>query len=115
MEVSLGHGYGLEAVLRGGAGVFFDTGQQLGTQGYGGPGFSGTALYCPPPNCSDAGSFPLTPSQNSPEIVNPPVPPFDTVYGVDPHLQLPFTIQWNVSIEQAFGDAQALTISYVGA
>src|SRR5207244_3844424 len=31
---------GHETVVRGGAGLYFDTGQQLGSQGYNGPGFS---------------------------------------------------------------------------
>ena len=31
-----------------------------------------------------------------------------------PHLQLPYTLQWNASIEQALGKSQALTVSYVG-
>ena len=106
---------GSETVIRAGAGVFFDTGQQLGTQGYGGPGFTGIATYCPPPACTSPASFPLTSGQISPPIVNPPVPPVGYALGVDPHLQLPFTVQWNASIEQALGISQALTISYVGA
>jgi hypothetical protein len=50
-----------------------------------------------------------------PTIVNPPVAPFSFVYGFEPHLQLPYTLQWNSSIEQALGKSQAITISYVGA
>ena len=34
--------------------------------------------------------------------------------GFPTHLQLPYTLQWNASIEQALGKSQALTISYVG-
>jgi len=30
-------------------------------------------------------------------------------------LQLPYTLQWNASVEQALGKSQALTLSYVGA
>jgi hypothetical protein len=33
----------------------------------------------------------------------------------DPHLKLPYTIEWNVSLEQRLGTAQTLTASYVGA
>ena len=48
-------------------------------------------------------------------IVNPPVAPYNTApYGFASHLQLPYTLQWNASIEQALGKSQALTVSYVG-
>jgi len=35
-------------------------------------------------------------------------------FGISPHLQLPYTIQWNVSIQQALGKSQAFTLSYAG-
>ena len=54
-------------------------------------------------------------SRGIPAIVNPPVAPYKTwQYGFAPHLQLPYTLQWNASIEQALGKSQALTVSYVG-
>jgi hypothetical protein len=94
----------LETVVRGGVGVFFDTGQQLGSLGLdAGPGFG--ALSSAP------GSFPEAIS--APPIVNPPVTSSFAV-GYSPHLQLPYTLQWNASIEQALGQSQALTVSYVG-
>jgi len=95
-----------ETVVRGGGGVFFDTGQQLGSFGFNGVGFITTAF---PP-----GGFPVSAGQ-IPTIVNPPVAPFPGrfVYGFAPHLQLPYTLQWNASIEQALGKSQALTVSYV--
>ena len=34
------HSPGWETVMRGGVGIFFDTGQQLGSLGFQGPGFS---------------------------------------------------------------------------
>jgi hypothetical protein len=100
-----------ETVVRGGVGVFFDTGQQLGSYGYLGPGFSalnefGGLLGTP-------ASFPV-PMSAIPSVVNPPLPPYGATYAFPAHLQLPFTLQWNASIEQAFGKAQALTVSYVG-
>ena len=38
----------------------------------------------------------------------------ECVRRLTPHLQLPYTIQWNVSVEQALGNSQTLTLSYVG-
>ncbi len=102
-----------ETVLRGGGGVFFDTGQQSGSAGYMGPGLYalsvfGTFLGSP-------ASFPVPLSQAGPAIVNPPVPPYSgNVYAFPSHFQLPFTLQWNTSVEQALGRSQALTLVYVG-
>jgi len=97
---------GWETVVRGGGGVFFDTGQQLGSLGFTGPGFTAESSFLP-------GPFPSYPP--IPTITNPPVPPFETgVYSFPSHLQLPYTLQWNASIEQALSKSQALTISYVG-
>jgi len=98
---------GWDTVVRGGGGVFFDTGQQLGSLAFNGPGFYASTGF-------QSGSFPVAPV--IPPIVNPPVPPYNVsfVYGFTPHLQLPYTLQWNGSIEQALGNWQAITASYVG-
>ena len=98
---------GRETVVRGGSGVFFDTGQQLGSLGFAGPGYS--ANFGPPQTIPfpNAGSL-------VPIITNPPIPPFGQAYAFEPHLQLPYTLQWNASIEQGLGKSQAITVSYVG-
>jgi hypothetical protein len=95
---------GWETVVRGGGGVFFDTGQQLGSLSFLGPGFAATKF-------SGLTSFPG--SVVVPPIVNPPVPPYGVTDGFSKHLQLPYTLQWNASIEQALGKSQTLTASYV--
>lgn len=97
---------GREAVVRGGGGVFFDTGQQLGSLGFNGPGLFAIGAFVP-------GSFPALPA--IPALVNPPVAPYNGTPNVfDPHLQLPYALEWNASFEQALGRWQALTVSYIG-
>ena len=98
---------GWETVVRGGGGVFFDTGQQLGSQGFYGPGLIAYGSFLP-------GSFPVLPP--IPALVNPPMAPYSSPRPIvfPSHLQLPYTLQWNASIEQALGKSQVLTVSYVG-
>jgi hypothetical protein len=98
---------GWETVLRAGGGVFFDTGQQPGSLGFEGPGFTSAAQF-------SFGSFPGNPAAELPPFTDPPSEPFLQLFGFYPHLQLPYTIQWNVSLQQALGKSQAITASYVG-
>jgi hypothetical protein len=100
---------GTETVLRAGGGVFFDSGQQASTQAFGESiGQNATALYF-------GASYPLTPAQLNVQIANPPVAPYNADGFYFPsRLQLPYTLQWNTSLEQALGQSQSLTISYVG-
>jgi hypothetical protein len=95
---------GRETVLRAGGGVFFDTGQQGGSTGFQGPGFT---LFVTPGPASFGGSVAVPP------IVNPPVSSTGGT-GFAAHLQLPYTLQWNASIEQGLSKSQAVTVSYVG-
>ena len=99
---------GLETVLRGGFGVFYDLGS----------GHIGNALN----------SFPYARSKqtlNAPyplSIANATPPPFtldqaftNRVFVAEPDLKLPRTYQWNVSFNQSLGANQLLTAGYVGA
>lgn len=99
---------GWETVIRGGGGVFFDTDNEEAASGYFGIGFSAYNLYFGSP-------LPLTPAQL--DIPVSTAPPYTSaeVYAFPPHLQLPYTLQWNISLEQAFSKSQSLTLSYVAA
>jgi hypothetical protein len=105
---------GHETVARAGGGVFFDTGQQLGSYGYNGPGFSAGPQFFGRLFASPA-SFPLPFAQVNLPIINPPLPPYNLVFAFPAHLQLPYTLQWNASIGQSLGKSQVITISYIGA
>src|SRR5439155_25551335 len=60
------------------------------------------------------GTFPLAPAYAQP----PPIssnPPLSFIVGSDPALKLPYTLQWNPSLEQTLGPNKTLSASYVGA
>lgn len=97
---------GWETMVRSGGGLFYDTGQQAGSYGFEGPGFSAFSVV--------PSSFPVNGPAVVPPIVNPPQGPFPNVIAPVRDLQLPYTLQWNASVEQALGKPQALTVSYVG-
>ena len=97
---------GRQTVVRTGGGAFFDTDNEEATLGFQDLGFGAYQLYFGIP-------LPITPSQvDFPISVTPPYSA--AVVAFPQHLQLPYTLQWNVSLEQALGMSQALTISYVG-
>ena len=100
-----------QSVLRGGFGLFYDLassemGNQISAQYY---PFGSTAVFI-------GGTLPLDPAMASPPPVTPPNATNGGILSaVDPHLRLPYTLEWNVALEQAFGNQQAFTASYVGA
>jgi hypothetical protein len=101
---------GRETVLRGGFGVFYDLGNMTGSEGFG-PFAIGFSTY----NLFPSASIPLSAAQ----LTLPPpsvAPPYQgRIYAFDPHLKLPYTLEWNVAVEQSLGQKQTLTLSYVGA
>jgi hypothetical protein len=102
---------GWETVLRAGGGVFFDTDNEAAGWGFsGGLGDAATARY------STGLSLPVTTALVN-SVVPSLAPPYTSgsINALPEHLQLPYTLQWNVAIQQALGKAQAFTVTYVGA
>lgn len=99
---------GAETVFRAGGGVFFDTASEIATLGYSSLGFFAQQVGYGVP-------IPYAPSE-----LNVPIstsPPYNSapIIAFPSHLQLPYTLEWNTSVQQAFGKNQSLTLSYVGA
>lgn len=98
---------GRETVVRAGGGAFFDTANRVATQGFQAVGFAAF---------SDVGGAPLpvTPNQLAFPISASPPYTNDLIFAFPRHMQLPYTLEWNASIQQGLGKSQALTLSYVG-
>jgi hypothetical protein len=100
---------GWQTVLRGGFGVFYDLAtQELGNQ------FASAYPFLAEGFLS-GGSFPLPPATAAPPSFSPTELASGLFQGFDPHLNLPYTLQWNAAVEQQLGKDRAFTLSYVGA
>jgi hypothetical protein len=99
---------GRERVIRAGAGVFFDTGTQQALKAFSGIGFATSSHFLDAPIPATA------PQMDLDTLVAPPYTNART-FAFDPHLQLPYSWQWNLSVEQALGKNQSVTLSYIGA
>ncbi len=97
---------GRETVVRGGFGVYYDLGSAGATNGY------PLSAY----NEVDGVSFPLSAANAVRPTVTVPtsLPTTAYVYSDAENLKLPYTLQWNVSVEQSLGTQQSLSVSYVG-
>jgi hypothetical protein len=98
---------GRETVLRAGGGVFFDTDNKEATQGFSGIGFSAYQFLGGSPLPFTAAQLDFAPSTTAPYTA-------DSIYAFPQNLQLPYTLEWSASLEQALGGAQTFSISYVG-
>ncbi len=106
-----------QTVLRSGFGIFYDlatseVGNTINTQLF--P--FGATKFLPP--AGGTSTYPLTSTDASP----PPISPSGLLPGVggawgtfDPHLELPYTLEWNTTLEQGLGFQQSISTSYVGA
>lgn len=94
-------------VVRAGFGVFYDVGDTLALLGvFGGVGIGAFTEYV-------GAGFPLTPAQMAPPAGSTATPYNNLVEAPDPNLRLPYTLQYNASLQQQLGSNQSLTISYV--
>jgi Carboxypeptidase regulatory-like domain/TonB dependent receptor len=105
---------GRETVLRGGFGVFYDLASLDAADGYGGfqyPYGSSKSVCC---SAGQLPAFPLSTADATPA----PIAPFNFVGGIqvaiDPNLKTPLIYQWNVTLEQALGQGQKLSVAYIG-
>ncbi len=97
-------------MLRGGFGVFYDLGTAPAATAFsnGFPYFrlrTASNLLYPLADASPPAPFPNPPVGNVGNLLG----------GFDPELKLPYTYQWNFSLEQSLGAHQTLTASYVAA
>jgi hypothetical protein len=108
----LSNATGRETMVRVGAGIFYDLGTGPAATAFsaGFPYFRRVRTLNVPYPLPIASTVPPEP------FPNPPVGNVGNALGVlDPDFRLPYTYQWNLSLEQSLGAHQAFTASYVAA
>lgn len=93
-------------VVRGGFGVFYDLGTGTVLRGYSGFPFNSSRL-------TPGQTFPAPASALEPAPFNSGAPYSAQFYTFDPNLELPYTLQWNATVERALGSNGSVTASYV--
>jgi outer membrane receptor protein involved in Fe transport len=98
-----------QTVLRGGFGIFYDlASSEVGNLILSGYPFTASKVIF-------GGTFPLSDADAAPPVISPVNLASETLSAVDPHLRLPYALQWNVALEQALGRQQSISASYIGA
>jgi hypothetical protein len=105
---TLSNAPGRETVVRAGFGLFYDLGSSQGADAFTGGRFATTLKTL------SGVPFPLTDEQ----ATLGPFPQDATHTQINifnPHLKLPYTLQWNLTVERSLGAAQTASAAYVGA
>src|SRR5215469_3482449 len=98
-----------QTVLRGGFGVYYDLATSQAGNAF------NPAVYPFGSLNFLSGSFPLAPAAVAPPPIVPPnASNGQPLFAFDPHLRLPYTLEWNVAVEQALGKQQTISASYIG-
>jgi len=98
-----------QTVLRGGFGVFYDLAtSEIGNTLHEGVYPFGAISF------ALGGTFPLDPAAAAPPPITAAELASGDLFATDPHLKLPYSLEWNGSLEQALGLQQSLSVSYVG-
>ena len=94
---------GWETTLRGGAGIFYDLGLGDIANAFANiyPFFAAKVVRNVP--------LPLSVGDRTPPVLG--VDPPQQFYLLDPNVRMPYTVQWNATLDQGIGPAQAITVS----
>jgi outer membrane receptor protein involved in Fe transport len=98
-----------QTVLRGGFGVFYDLATaEVGNFLSSSYPFGATRITFP------GGTFPLSSEAAAPPPITEASLATGTLFAFNPNLQLPYSLEWNVALEQGVGKQQTISASYVG-
>jgi hypothetical protein len=99
-----------QSVLRGGFGVFYDlASSEVGTA------VGDTYPFGSFKEIFQSGNFPLDSITAAPApITQAGLSSGGELFGFDPHLSLPYTLEWNLAFQQALGAQQIFSVSYLG-
>ncbi len=95
-------------VLRGGFGVFYDlVTSEAGNLLASGYPFNASAF-------TFGGQFPLDATTSAPPPITPASLASGTLSAYNPHIELPYALEWNVALEQSLDTRNSLSVSYIG-